>query len=99
MCFICLLLCAGIWFVVLVKNGGGGGGLFLLSVISLASVLYMHMFSMCKVLKIERHLAICYYSHRCPQWSDDEQLCCRSVTNEVHCYENGRPGLCVVAIQ
>ena len=28
----------------------------------------------------------------CPQWSDDEQLCARNVTNEVHCYDGGLPG-------
>lgn len=25
---------------------------------------------------------------RCPNWSDDEQLCVRSVNNELHFYEN-----------
>ena len=34
----------------------------------------------------------CYMYYRCPQWSEDEQLCTRSVANEVHCYEEGRPG-------
>ena len=29
---------------------------------------------------------------RCPQWSDDEQLSARNVTNEVHCFEGGAPG-------
>ena len=29
---------------------------------------------------------------RCPQWSDDENLCARNVTNEVHCFEGGAPG-------
>lgn len=29
---------------------------------------------------------------RSPQWSDDEQLCARNVTNEVHCFEGGLPG-------
>lgn len=26
--------------------------------------------------------------HRCPSWSDGEQLCVRSVNNELHFYEN-----------
>jgi translation initiation factor 2A len=30
--------------------------------------------------------------YRCPQWSEDEALCTRSVTNEVHCFEAGTPG-------
>ena len=29
---------------------------------------------------------------RSPQWSDNEQLCARNVTNEVHCFEGGAPG-------
>ncbi|XP_065887249.1 eukaryotic translation initiation factor 2A-like [Dysidea avara] len=28
----------------------------------------------------------------CPQWSEDECLCCRNITNEVHCFDNGIPG-------
>ena len=31
--------------------------------------------------------------HRYPQWSEDECLCCRNVTNEVHCFDNGIPGM------
>ena len=34
----------------------------------------------------------CVYMYRSPQWSDDEQLCARNVTNEVHCFEGGLPG-------
>jgi translation initiation factor 2A len=30
-----------------------------------------------------------------PQWAEDEQLCTKSVTNEVHCYEGGRPGTAI----
>lgn len=31
---------------------------------------------------------VCVGLHRCPSWSDDEQLCVRSVNNELHFYEN-----------
>ncbi|XP_064394143.1 eukaryotic translation initiation factor 2A-like [Halichondria panicea] len=29
----------------------------------------------------------------CPQWTEDEQVCARNVTNEVHCFSGGAPGL------
>lgn len=28
----------------------------------------------------------------CPQWSEDDQLAARNVTNEVHCFDRGLPG-------
>lgn len=34
------------------------------------------------------HMCVCVCGHRCPSWSDDEQLCVRSVNNELHFYEN-----------
>ena len=37
------------------------------------------------------HLS-CRCVYRSPQWSDNEQLCARNVTNEVHCFEGGLPG-------
>jgi len=30
---------------------------------------------------------------RCPQWTEDEQLCARNVTNEVHFFDGGLPGV------
>lgn len=32
--------------------------------------------------------APCVCGCRCPSWSDDEQICVRSVNNELHFYEN-----------
>lgn len=32
-----------------------------------------------------------YITQRCPQWSDDELVCARNVTNEVHFFEGGEP--------
>ena len=34
-----------------------------------------------------------FCSFRCPQWSEDEQLCARNVTNEVHFFDGGLPGV------
>ena len=33
------------------------------------------------------------FNSRCPQWTEDEQLCSRNVTNEVHCFDGGQPGI------
>ena len=30
--------------------------------------------------------------HRCPQWSEDECLATRNVSNEIHCFDGGAPG-------
>lgn len=43
--------------------------------------------------KTDRHqpcvyVCVCVRPCRCPSWSDDEQLCVRSVNNELHFYEN-----------
>ena len=29
---------------------------------------------------------------RCPQWTDDEDVCARNVNNEIHFFEGGCPG-------
>ena len=33
------------------------------------------------------------YLSRCPQWTDDELVCARNVTNEIHFFEGGCPGM------
>ena len=39
-------------------------------------------------------LCVCVdIANRCPQWTKDEKLCSRNVTNEVHCFEQGRLGI------
>ena len=40
-----------------------------------------------------KDVAVFLYSFRCPQWSEDEQLCARNVTNEVHFFDGGLPGV------
>ncbi len=29
---------------------------------------------------------------RCPQWSEDECIGARNVSNEIHCFDGGTPG-------
>ena len=38
------------------------------------------------------------WHNRCPQWTDNEQLCARNVTNEVHCFRGGAPGIISVCV-
>ena len=35
---------------------------------------------------------------RCPQWTDDEQICCRNVNNELHFFENSNFGKVLTCI-